>query len=78
MPCSVPVVDDDRRVRKLASSVLQTLDLEPAAMAEGNSKRGIAEAFVITEPTVEKHITRICNKLGLHTRPPSAGASSPC
>ena len=36
-----------------------------AAMAEGKSNRGIAESFVITETAVEKHITRIFNKLGL-------------
>ena len=39
-----------------------------AAMAEGKSNRGIAESFVITETAVEKHVTRIFNKLGLgHT-----------
>jgi DNA-binding NarL/FixJ family response regulator len=39
-----------------------------AAMAEGKSNRGIAEAFVITETAVEKHVTRIFNKLDLgHT-----------
>jgi len=36
-----------------------------AAMAEGKSNRGIAEAFVISEAAVEKHVTRIFNKLGL-------------
>ena len=36
-----------------------------AAMAEGQSNRGIAESFVITETAVEKHVTRIFNKLGL-------------
>jgi DNA-binding NarL/FixJ family response regulator len=36
-----------------------------AAMAEGKSNRGIAEAFVITETAVEKHVTRIFSKLGL-------------
>jgi hypothetical protein len=50
-----------RRLRTLASSLLRTLDLEPAAVADGNSKRGIADAFVITEPAVEKHVTRICS-----------------
>ena len=39
-----------------------------AAMAEGKSNRGIAESFVITETAVEKHVTRIFNKLALgHT-----------
>lgn len=36
-----------------------------AAMAEGKSNRGIAESFVITDTAVEKHVTRIFNKLGL-------------
>jgi DNA-binding NarL/FixJ family response regulator len=36
-----------------------------AAMAEGNSNHGIAESLVITEAAVEKHVTRIFNKLGL-------------
>jgi DNA-binding NarL/FixJ family response regulator len=34
-----------------------------AAMAEGKSNRGIADALVITVPAVEKHITRIFDKL---------------
>jgi DNA-binding NarL/FixJ family response regulator len=36
-----------------------------AAMAEGKSNRGIAETLVVTEAAVEKHVTRIFNKLGL-------------
>jgi DNA-binding NarL/FixJ family response regulator len=36
-----------------------------AAMAEGKSNLGIAEELVITEAAVEKHVTRIFNKLGL-------------
>jgi DNA-binding NarL/FixJ family response regulator len=36
-----------------------------AAMAEGKSNRGIAEALVITPAAVEKHIGRIFTKLGL-------------
>ena len=36
-----------------------------AAMAEGKSNHGIAESLVITETAVEKHVTRIFNKLGL-------------
>jgi DNA-binding NarL/FixJ family response regulator len=35
------------------------------AMAEGKSNRGIAETLVITETAVEKHVTRIFNKLDL-------------
>jgi DNA-binding NarL/FixJ family response regulator len=36
-----------------------------AAMAEGRSNRGIAEALVITDAAVEKHVTSIFRKLGL-------------
>jgi DNA-binding NarL/FixJ family response regulator len=36
-----------------------------AAMAEGKSNRGIAEDLVVTEAAVEKHVTRIFNKLDL-------------
>jgi DNA-binding NarL/FixJ family response regulator len=40
-----------------------------AAMAEGKSNQGIAEALVVTEAAVEKHITRIFSKLGLGPTP---------
>jgi DNA-binding NarL/FixJ family response regulator len=36
-------------------------------MAEGRSNQGIAERLVITERAVQKHITRIFEKLGLST-----------
>jgi DNA-binding NarL/FixJ family response regulator len=36
-----------------------------AGMAEGLTNKGIAEALVVTEAAVEKHITRIFNKLGI-------------
>ncbi len=36
-----------------------------AAMAEGLTNKGIAESLVVTEAAVEKHVTRIFNKLGL-------------
>jgi DNA-binding NarL/FixJ family response regulator len=36
-----------------------------AAMAEGKSNRGIAEALVVSEAAVEKHVTRIFQKLDL-------------
>jgi len=36
-----------------------------AAMAEGKSNRGIAEALVVTEAAVEKHVTNIFHKLAL-------------
>jgi DNA-binding NarL/FixJ family response regulator len=36
-----------------------------AAMAEGKSNHGIAEQLVVTEATVEKHVTGIFSKLDL-------------
>ena len=36
-----------------------------AAMAEGKSNAGIADELVVTEAAVEKHVTRIFQKLGL-------------
>ena len=36
-----------------------------AAMAEGKSNQGIADALVVTEAAVEKHVTSIFQKLGL-------------
>jgi DNA-binding NarL/FixJ family response regulator len=35
-------------------------------MAEGRSNHGIAEALVVTDRAVEKHVTSIFGKLGLH------------
>jgi DNA-binding NarL/FixJ family response regulator len=40
-----------------------------AAMAEGKSNQGIAEALVISNAAVEKHVTNIFNKLGLEPEP---------
>jgi DNA-binding NarL/FixJ family response regulator len=40
-----------------------------AAMAEGKSNQGIAEALVVTEAAVEKHVTRIFTKLELGPTP---------
>jgi DNA-binding NarL/FixJ family response regulator len=40
-----------------------------ASMAEGKSNHGIAEALVVTEAAVEKHITAIFHKLGLGPTP---------
>jgi DNA-binding NarL/FixJ family response regulator len=40
-----------------------------AVMAEGKSNRGIAEALVVTEAAVEKHVTSIFYKLGLGPTP---------
>ena len=39
-----------------------------ASMAEGKSNVGIAEALVVTEAAVEKHVTSIFSKLGLARR----------
>jgi DNA-binding NarL/FixJ family response regulator len=40
-----------------------------AAMAEGKSNQGIANALVVTEAAVEKHVTGIFHKLGLGPTP---------
>jgi DNA-binding CsgD family transcriptional regulator len=37
-------------------------------IAEGRSNREIAEALVIAEPTAERHVANIFNKLGVHSR----------
>jgi DNA-binding NarL/FixJ family response regulator len=38
-------------------------------LAEGKSNQGIAEALVVTSAAVEKHVTRIFQKLGLDASP---------
>ena len=40
-----------------------------AAMAEGKSNQGIADALFVTEAAVEKHVTGIFHKLGLGPTP---------
>jgi DNA-binding NarL/FixJ family response regulator len=40
-----------------------------ASMAEGKSNQGIAQALVVTEAAVEKHVTSIFHKLGLGATP---------
>jgi DNA-binding NarL/FixJ family response regulator len=40
-----------------------------AEMAEGKSNQGIAEALVVTDAAVEKHVTSIFHKLGLGPTP---------
>ena len=40
-----------------------------AAMAEGKSNRGIAEALFVSDAAVEKHVNRIFHKLGLGATP---------
>ena len=55
-----------RRRERSSIAALSPRELEVmAAMAEGKSNRGIAEALVISVPAVEKHITRILGKLGI-------------
>ena len=55
-----------RRRERSSIAELSPRELEVmAAMAEGKSNRGIAEALVISVPAVEKHITRILGKLGI-------------
>jgi DNA-binding NarL/FixJ family response regulator len=55
-----------RRRRRSAIAELSPRELEVlAAMAEGKSNRGIAEALVISVAAVEKHISRIFSKLEL-------------
>jgi DNA-binding NarL/FixJ family response regulator len=51
-----------RKRSRIAELSPRELDVM-AAMAEGKSNRGIADALVITVPAVEKHITRIFDKL---------------
>jgi len=56
-----------RRRARSSIAELSPRELEVmAAMAEGKSNRGIAEALVISVPAVEKHITRILGKLGIN------------
>src|SRR3954471_3027816 len=40
-----------------------------AAMAEGKSNQGIAEALFVSDATVEKHVTSLFHKLGLNPGP---------
>jgi DNA-binding NarL/FixJ family response regulator len=59
--------------RKRWSGPLDTLtqrELEVLSlMAAGCSNAGLAERLVVTVPTVERHITRIFDKLSLHQSP---------
>jgi DNA-binding NarL/FixJ family response regulator len=56
-----------RRRKRSGIAELSARELEvTAAMAEGKSNRGIAEALVISVPAVEKHINRIFGKLGIN------------
>jgi DNA-binding NarL/FixJ family response regulator len=40
-----------------------------ALMAEGRSNQGIADELVVTVAAVERHVTSIFSKLGLHQAP---------
>jgi DNA-binding NarL/FixJ family response regulator len=59
--------------RRRADTPLESLSARErdvlAAMAEGKSNRGIAEALVVTEAAVEKHVTSLFHKLGLGPTP---------
>jgi DNA-binding NarL/FixJ family response regulator len=48
-------------VHELSPRELEVL----SAMAEGKSNRGVAEALIISQAAVEKHITNIFHKLRL-------------
>jgi DNA-binding NarL/FixJ family response regulator len=55
-----------RRRRDSPIAQLSPRELEVlAAMAEGKSNRGIAEALFVSQAAVEKHVTSIFHKLGL-------------
>jgi DNA-binding NarL/FixJ family response regulator len=56
---------DEGPLTRLSARELDVL----GAMAEGKSNRGIAETLVVTEATVEKHVTSIFHKLGLGPTP---------
>ena len=49
-----------------------------AAMAEGKSNRGIAEALVVTEAAVEKHVTASSTSSASGGPRPGIGGCSPC
>lgn len=55
-----------RRRNRSSIAQLSPRELEVlAAMAEGKSNQGIADALVVTVPAVEKHINKIYGKLAL-------------
>ena len=55
-----------RRRQRRTIDQLTPRELEVmAAMAEGKSNQGIADALVVSRTAVEKHVTRIFDKLGL-------------
>ncbi len=55
--------------RSPRSDPLTAREREVAALVvSGHTNRQIAAAFVIAEPTAERHVANILNKLGLHSR----------
>jgi DNA-binding NarL/FixJ family response regulator len=61
------MIGQGRRDGPLAALTPRELDVL-SAMAEGLSNQGIADALVVTEAAVEKHVTNIFHKLGLGPR----------
>jgi non-specific serine/threonine protein kinase len=52
-----------------AATALTPREQEVAGLiADGKTNREIAEALVIAEPTAERHVANIFNKLGVHSR----------
>ena len=56
------------QARRLSSRELELLEL----VARGQTNRGIAEQFWVTETTVKFHLTRIYRKLGVRNRTAAA------
>jgi non-specific serine/threonine protein kinase len=57
------------RARGDRSSLLTPREQEVARLiAEGRTNREIAASLVIAEPTAERHVANIFNKLGVHSR----------
>ena len=67
-----------RRQRNSPIDQLSPRELDVlAAMAEGKSNRGVADALMISQAAVEKHITNIFHKLGLDPAGPANRKCSP-
>ncbi len=61
----------DRRISSATSSWSLLSDRErqiAQCVALGYSNKGIAGSLQITEKTVEKHLTKIFHKVGVHSR----------
>ncbi len=57
---------DDRRIDSPLDDLTKREREVLALMAEGRSNSGIADHLVVTVPAVERHVTGIFTKLGLH------------